>query len=74
MANVYQVPPNYLVAKGPGPSLQSVRRMRNLISARDEINPRPVGVDGIRLEAYKNPLTIAAGIPISSLPTPTSSQ
>ena len=35
-------------------TLKSVRRMKNLIHASKEINPRPVGVDGITRVGYKD--------------------
>ncbi len=37
-------------------TLKSVRRMKNLIHASKEINPRPVGVDGITHAGYKDPI------------------
>lgn len=38
------------------PTLRSVRRQANLAAALKEINGRPVGIDGIRFEAYTDPL------------------
>lgn len=40
-----------------GISLRSVRRLHNLTAALREINPRPVGVDGIRREGFVQPLS-----------------
>jgi hypothetical protein len=38
------------------PTLESVRHIDNLKKALVEINPRPVGVDGIRKEGFSDPL------------------
>lgn len=37
------------------PTLKSVRRMTNLRCAMSEINPRLMGLDGLPLDAYRNP-------------------
>ena len=40
----------------PTPTLKSVRRMPNLAGALQEISRRPVGCDGLRVEAFQDPL------------------
>jgi hypothetical protein len=39
-----------------GPTLRSVRRIKNLTAALREINRRPVGIDGIPFEAFRDPI------------------
>lgn len=41
--------------KVQGPTLRSVRRMSNLVKALQEINRRPIGVDGIPYAGWVNP-------------------
>jgi len=47
--------PNHLDAGKPSPTLGSVRRMSNLVAALEEINRRPVGINGIHFDAYAYP-------------------
>ena len=37
-------------------SLRSIRKIKNLKAGLKEINPRPVGVDGMSRVGYKDPI------------------